>query len=35
MHAYSPGLRGHVILYIRFLGHIARKIGIGIKHQIV
>lgn len=35
MHAYSRGLRGHVIMYLCFLGHIARKIGIDIKHQIV
>lgn len=30
MHAYSPELRGHVILYIRFLNHIAHKIDIDI-----
>lgn len=35
MDAYSPELRGHVILYIRSLNHIAHKIDIDIKHQIV
>lgn len=33
MYAYTPELRGHVILYIRFLNHIAHKIDIDIEHQ--